>query len=251
MTYSLYRCFLICLLIHSTLAISGTEKNTTLDDLNYDALRILISYLPSRDILSLRATSHKFKALTTNHLLPYIRLAAYYFGEHEVQYRKNIQNKYIPLIPGIWCPDPLLRLAYWRWNSNQYIRSHSMDKCYPKTGQAIPLNGWTVISSIQLRDGRLATKSCDTSIIIWDLTSPAIQPSAILNRHSASSPTIIQLHDDRLVSAVPDETLVWDMTKPEGSRCLFRIVTPESFIPHSVLSDGRLVWISPHNRAYA
>ena len=72
---------------------------------------------------------------------------------------------------------------------------------------------------IQLKDGRLASASRDTTIKIWDLkTGEAAQT---LKGHSVFIGEVIQLKDGTLASASLDNTIkIWDLNTGEAVQTL-------------------------------
>ena len=59
------------------------------------------------------------------------KLSAQYYGPASDAYRKTIENRDIPAVPDHDIEDPLLRLAYLRYVSNNYLiaQSNSLKTC--------------------------------------------------------------------------------------------------------------------------
>ena len=144
-------------------------------DLPDELLLSVAKNLPLDDIRSLALTSRQLSRIfNTEEKLKII--SGRYFGTAVEAHRKNIEHWDIPPVPNLEIEDPLLRLAYHRVESNNYLASlgsNTQQQC------VATLNGHTewVSSVTPLADGRLASGSYDRTVKVWDLSKNVRTPS--------------------------------------------------------------------------
>ncbi|WP_257266542.1 hypothetical protein [Endozoicomonas sp. ONNA2] len=138
--------------------------------------------------------------------------------------------------------DPLLRLAYWRHTSNEFLKNNPEQTAVATlNGPARSVPSVTPLADITLLPGGLLALSHYETIKVWDLSNQ--QCAMMLNGHTDVVRTVTLLADGLLASRSDDMTIkVWDMSKPDGQQCVATLVGHYRAV-HSIklLPDGLLV----------
>ncbi|MDD7805984.1 MAG: hypothetical protein PUP46_10610 [Endozoicomonas sp. (ex Botrylloides leachii)] len=224
------RCLFFCLLCHfvsstyvyAGLLGEGKNKNqnyqltANLDSLPYEVILRIANFLNFDDLIALSNTGRSFREqIDLNKRLE--ALSKKYYDANKDAYRKAIENIEISSIPDYDIDEPLSRLAYHRWKSNQHLKSL-------KDYQPLKLKGHTgsVNAVIACSKGLLVSCSSDKTLKLWDPTKPkGKQCIATLEGHTDSVNAVIAWSNGLLVSCSSDKTLkLWDPTKPKGKQCI-------------------------------
>ncbi|WP_330926814.1 WD40 repeat domain-containing protein [Candidatus Sororendozoicomonas aggregata] len=167
-------------------------------------------------------------------------LSKQYYGANPEAYRKSMEQMKIPSIPGSDINDPLLRMAFYRHQSNEYLKSlgENAELCMTT------LRGhcYWVLSVTVLNDGRLVSGGSCGIIKVWNLNKPEGKRCEATLTHDGGVNCLTILPDGRLVSGSDDLTLkVWDLSKPVMEQRVSTLGDHKGSVESvTVLSDGRL-----------
>ncbi len=165
-----------------------------------------------------------------------------YYGANPEAYRKSMENIKIPSIPGSDINDPLLRMAFYRNQSNEYLKSlgENDDLCVITINQY----QWQVPSVAVMSNGLIASGSAGLSIKVWDLSRPEGERCVdeLEFKHDGHVNCLMTLPGRRVVSSNDSTIKVWNLSRPKEEQCE---VTLKNFLGAvglvKRLTDGRLV----------
>ncbi|WP_330927144.1 WD40 repeat domain-containing protein [Candidatus Sororendozoicomonas aggregata] len=146
-------------------------------------------------------------------------LSNQYYGANPEAYKKSMEQFKIPSIPGSDISDPLLQMAFYRNQSNEYLKSlgENADLC------VTTINVEHLAPSVGvLKDGRLVfSRFSDGGIMVWNLSKPeGRRCEAILALHTGVVNCLTVMPDGRLISGSSDFTvMVWNLSKPNMEVC--------------------------------
>ena len=122
----------------------------------------------------------------------------------------------------------------------QKIPAYMFDECRVLQG-----HDNTVMSVIELRNGKLVTGSADNTIRIWDLDKSEADEGycRVLEGHDDTVYSVIELRNGKLATGSFDSTIrIWDLDKSEGDEGYCRVLRGHTDWVDSVieLSNGKL-----------
>ena len=199
------------------ICVVPTEQVSPLLVLPNELLVEIASYLTFTEFCRLAITSRRLTTIF-NTEAKLKKLADQYYGSASAAYRKIIANRNIPAVPGKDIKVPLLRLAYQRRVSNNFLKRNTL------LVPVVTLNGHAgrVISVMAFADGRLASSGGDSTVRVWDLGKPDGERCvATLKGHTDWVTSVAVLADGRLASSSEDGTVkVWNLSLPDGQQCV-------------------------------
>lgn len=227
----------VCLFLFTSIFIFNIESHQKTDTLTgHEGFVNFLHLLPNRRLLS----GSRDNTVIMWDLDTRLALCRYFGHSDDIWSVKALRNGTHFLTAS---NDKTLRL--WTLNSTFWRRiSRLISLDSPNCERVFRGHQLGVTSAIELRDGRIASSSLDTTIKLWDLARGVCE--ATWHGHQNKVISLIELSDGRLASASKDSTIrLWDVA---SGNCVQTLRGHQSYLYClAELSNGNVISGSDHD----